>query len=48
VDVDVADRLPRRFAYVDAEVVAARVELTLDPRPHRIDELPQRRLLGCR
>src|SRR5439155_8903571 len=45
VDVDVTDRLPRRLTYVDAEVVAARMKLTLDPRPHRVDELPQRRLL---
>ena len=34
VDVHVADRLPRGRAHVDAEVVAARAELPLDPVAH--------------
>src|SRR5437899_9899345 len=45
MDVHVANRLPRRLTHVDAEVVAARAKLALDPMTHTVDELPQRRLL---
>src|SRR2546422_9968174 len=46
VDVHVIDRLPRRLTHVDAEVVAVGGELTLEPRPYRIDEPPHRGLLS--
>jgi len=44
VDVRVADRLPRGRTHVDAEVVAARVELALDPLAHSVGEPPHRAL----
>src|SRR2546427_6521248 len=45
VDVHVADRPPRGRTHVDAEVVAARVELALDPLAHGVGEPPHRALL---
>ena len=45
MDVHVADRPPRGRTHVDAEVVAARVELALDPLAHGVGEPPHRALL---
>src|SRR2546427_12876107 len=45
VEVQVADRPPRGGTHVDAEVVAARVELALDPLAHGVGEPPHRALL---